>query len=276
MCRAFSCIATRTKVYWKCGLDSHNDIKEHFKLKDDNENYIPIEIIPNNKDYINPDKWIFKFDDKCPDWWKQSHEQRCWDALDNWKKEVYSKIYKNRINNLINPFKLPMVKQPTKTDINNLRKWDSVGNSVGNSIRDSVCDSVGNSIRDSVWNSVGNSIGDSVRYSVWKSVGNSIGDSVGDSERESVRYSVWDSIWAYIGYMFKLNRQAWKYTSKIKCKGYPFTPLIELWTHGLVPSFDGAFWRLHSGTKAKIVFKINKNDLKESLGAKNERNKKGD
>jgi len=64
MCRAFSCIATRTKVYWKCGLDSHNDIKEHFKLKDDNENYVPIEIIPNNKDYINPDKWIFEFDDK--------------------------------------------------------------------------------------------------------------------------------------------------------------------------------------------------------------------
>ena len=145
-----------------------------------------------------------------------------------------------------------MVKQPTKTDINNLRKWDSVGNSVGNSIRDSVCDSVGNSIRDSVWNSVKNS--------VW----------------DSVRDSVWDSAWAYIGYMFKLNRQAWKYTSKIKCKGYPFTPLIELWTHGLVPSFDGAFWRLHSGTKAKIVFKINKNDLKESLGAKNERNKKSD
>ena len=35
MCKAFSCIATRNKkVYWKLGIDGHNELVSKFKLND--------------------------------------------------------------------------------------------------------------------------------------------------------------------------------------------------------------------------------------------------
>ena len=95
----------------------------------------------------------------------------------------------------------------------------------------------------------------SVRDSVWDSVGASVGDSVGASVRASV--------WAYQGSMFKLNRNEWKHTEKIKTKGYPFQCLVKLWKQGLVPSFNGTIYRLRSGKKAKVVFKITKEKLLE-------------
>jgi len=260
MCKAFSCIATRRKVYWKLGLDSHNDIKDHFKLIDD-ANFCPVEITPKNNNYIEPDEWVFKFDDSCPDWWKQSHDEMCWSAKDKWYKELIGKVYKARIKNIIHPFKLPEVKQVTKTDINNLKKWDSIMASLGDSIRAYV----GDSIRVSIGDSVGVSVGDSIRDSVGDSVGVSVGDSIRASVRVSIRASLWDSVFvtvrAYMGYMFKLQRSEWKFTDKIKCKGYPFMPLVKLWKRGLVPSFDGTTWRLHSGSKAKIIFEISKEEL---------------
>ena len=213
MCKAFSCIILRNKkAYWKLGLDSHNDLTDKFKLKDD-KNYCPIEITPNNNNYIDPDKWTLEFDDVCPDWWKQSHEQSAWSAHKQWLKELNSKIHRTRIKNIILPFNLPMVKKVNKSQIRLLKEWNSVSNLV--------------------WNLVWNSVWNSIR----------------------------DSIWAYTGYMFKLNRKEWKYTDKIKCKGYPFISAVKLWKQGLVPSFDGDIWRLHSGKKAKVVFEISKEDL---------------
>jgi hypothetical protein len=106
-------------------------------------------------------------------------------------------------------------------------------------VRDSVRDSVGASVRDSVGDSVRASVGASVRDGVW--------DSVWDSVGASVR----DGVWAYIGGLFP-NITAWKYAEKL---GHdPWRPLLTLWYAGYVPSFDGKTWRLHSGKDAKIVF----------------------
>ena len=74
----------------------------------------------------------------------------------------------------------------TEKDIENLKKWSSVGASVGDSVWDSVWFSVG----DSFWDSVRAS----VRASVWVSVWDSVWDSVGASVRDSVRASVWASV----------------------------------------------------------------------------------
>jgi hypothetical protein len=109
----------------------------------------------------------------------------------------------------------------------------------------------------SVWDSVWDSVGDSVGASVWASVRDSVWASVGDS----VEASVGASVWAYTGSFFKLSRKSWKYTSKIKTKGYPFEPAVELWKMGLVPSFDGTTWRLHGGKDAKALFGISKEKL---------------
>jgi hypothetical protein len=70
----------------------------------------------------------------------------------------------------------------------------------------------------------------------------------------SVRDSVRASVWAYSGTFFLLPRNAWKYTENIKTDEYPFLPLVKLWEMGLVPSFDGAKWRLHGGKDAKILW----------------------
>ena len=235
MCKAFSCVIKRSgKVYWKLGIDSHEDIISKFKLDRENKkrNQCAIEISPKNNNYIEPNEWVFKFDDDCPDWWKLSHEKACWSAHKEWNKQLRKKLYINRLKNLIHPFNdIPMVKKPTKQHIKLLKQWDSVVYSV----RDSV--------GDSVWSSVG--------YSVWSSVG------------DSVRDSVWSSVWSFVGYNFKISRNKWKYTKNIKTKDYPFMPVVKLWKQGLVPSFDGEYWRLHSGKKAKVVFKISKKKLME-------------
>ena len=219
MCRAFSCIATRNKkVYWKLGMDSHNDIVSKFKLKDEVKGkIIPIEIVPKN--YLKMDKpndktWDFKFDDECPDWWKKSHERACWSACNEWYSKIIKLVNWEEARNPIHPFKIKMVKKVTIKQKLILKRWDSVGDSV----------------RDSVWASVGN--------------------------------SVRDSVWASVGALFYLRRSQWKYTEKIKTKDYPFQCAVDLWKQGLVPSFDGTFWRLHSGKKAKVVFKISQKNLR--------------
>ena len=69
--------------------------------------------------------------------------------------------------------------------------------------------------------------------SVWASVGDSVGDSVG----------------AYISTFFAIEHE------------YDLSPAIRLWERGIVASFDGKTWRLHSGKKAEIIFEISKEEL---------------
>jgi len=82
----------------------------------------------------------------------------------------------------------------------------------------------------------------SVRNSVWANVGNSVEDSV----------------WVYYGSFFILP--VWKYVKHPRGK-YPFTPCVQLWKLGLVPSFDDKIWRLHAHEDARVVFQITAEDL---------------
>jgi hypothetical protein len=59
-----------------------------------------------------------------------------------------------------------------------------------------------------------------------------------------------DSVWAYISSFLSIKYK------------YDFTPAVHLWEQGLVPSFDGTTWRLHSGKNADIVFEISAKELK--------------
>jgi hypothetical protein len=86
------------------------------------------------------------------------------------------------------------------------------------------------------------SVGASVWASVWDSVGDSVWDSVWDSVGDSVLDSVGDSVGDYISSFFDIEYK------------YDFSPAIKLWDRGLVPSFNGESWRLHSGAKAKVVY----------------------
>ncbi len=270
MCKAVSLLVSKSgKIYWKTGIDSHDDLLKEFKdseLQDAREpphnTFARVEISPKNNDYLNPNKsnWELKLDENIkPEWWDLfiiQGEAKLWSCWAKWKKEVYSQINLKEAKNPIHPFKIKAPQKITKKHITLLQKWasvwDSVGASVRASVRASVWDSVGASVRASVRDSVRDSVGDSVRASVGDSVGasvrasvrDSVGDSVWDSVGDSVRDSVWDSVRAYNGSLFPKIKK-WKYCEKIKEKGYPFKSAVKLWKMGLVPSYDGKVWRLH-------------------------------
>jgi hypothetical protein len=137
----------------------------------------------------------------------------------------------------------------TDAEIQLLREWAQMRRELAlmrtrNLVRTSVWDSVQNSKWNSVWDSVGNSVWGSVR----RTVGNSVWDSVGSAVWDSVGKTVWD----YIGSLFP-NIQQWCY---MDCEPgvYPFRAGADLWRAGLVPSFDGTVWRLHSEPQAKVVW----------------------
>ena len=130
------------------------------------------------------------------------------------------------IKPIVNPLDLPKVEQVTDEQIGWLKDWNSVGASVRASVRDLVGYSVGDSVGYSVGDSVRDLIGASVGYSVWYSVG----------------YSVGDSVWSYVSSFFAIDFK------------HGFSSAVNLWNAGLVPSFDGTTWRLHSGERAAVVF----------------------
>ena len=77
----------------------------------------------------------------------------------------------------------------------------------------------------------------------------------------SVGASVRDSVEAYSGSLFP-NIIEWQYL-KGKQATYPYQPAVDLWKRGLIPSFDGKIWRLHSGKDAKVVFEISQLELEK-------------
>jgi hypothetical protein len=272
MCKAFSCVVTiGNKVYWKAGIDSHDEIINEFKaddkdLADDKpapyNTFARVEITPKNGNYLDLEQnWIYRIDEQVkPNFLDKSHEFMCNEAFDKWKKKVYTFNIKES-KNPINPLIINPPKKITRRHLLLLKTWSMVGDSVRYSVRDSVRSSVRGSVGDSVGDSVRYSVRDSVRYSVRDSVRSSVRGSVGDS----VGDSVWSSLWAYIGSLFAV--QEWKYidySNHIYQRGiYPFQACVDLWKMGLVASYDGKKWRLHGGKDAKILWEGTINDLEK-------------
>jgi hypothetical protein len=270
MCKAFSAIVTKNgDVLWKMGVDSHEEIIRLHNLSDKQlpPDFARVEITPKNGNYLFPDTWVFRLDERAtPEWWSPAYQVFAEEAREKWYSELEKMLNKKQI---INPLKdVQPPKKITKKHIMLLKKWHSVwqsvehsvGQSVWQSVEHSVGQSVGQSAWQSVWQSVEHSVGQSVGQPVWHSVG----QSVGQSAWHSVWQSVWQSVYAYCGSFFNLPCKSWKYTGNIKCKGYPFQPCVDLWDMGLVPSFDGKTWRLHGGPKADVLFEITAEKLRKS------------
>jgi hypothetical protein len=222
-------------------VDSHTWILTHFKIppkQQDKWNYF--EFNPLTKKFIedNPSKRP-DIDPEIID------KAQAWvEALD-FKTIIPQLIIKPIVNPLKNK-----PKKVTKKIKMKLREWSLVWNSVPNSVWDSMLNSVWDSVRTSVWDSMLNSVWDSVRdsmlNSVWDLVRASMWDSVWGSMRDSVRASMWDSmlnsVWAYVSSFLDIEYK------------YDFSSVLYLWEHGFIPSFDGTTWRLHSGKDATIVY----------------------
>ena len=251
MCKAFSGVIDKNgEVYWKLGMDSHEDIIAHFGLKDNDGDKRTVkiarfEIAPANGDYLNPDEWRFRVDEIVrPDWFDECYEKFCWDAQKAWGKKLDKILIHKPI---IHPFKIAPPKKITARHLGLLKEWAGVRASVWDSVWASVWASVRASVGASVWDSVGDSVWDSVRASVRASVGDSVWASVGDSVWDSVRASVG----AYISSFFDIEYR------------YDFTSCVKLWELGFVPSYDDTTWRLHAGKDAAIVYEISAEELRK-------------
>ena len=195
--------------------DSHSRICAHFKLDEDVCN--KYEFNPLTKAFT-----IYRINSKRDD----SEAAEKWANRIDFKTIVEPLIIKP----IANPFKLPKVEQVTDEQIRWLKDWDSVRASVRDSVGNSVRNSVGNSVWDSGWNSV--------EDVVWAPVWEVVWASVWDVDWDAVRVSVW----AYFSSFFAIEYK------------FDFSSAVKLWDDGLVPSFNGTTWRLHSGEKADIVY----------------------
>ena len=195
--------------------DSHSHICAHFALDEDRCNKYKFN--PLTKQFI-----VKQINSKRND----SETAEKWANRLDFKTIVEPLIVKP----FVNPFALPKVETPTNEQIGWLKEWASVRPSIWYSLRVSLKTSVGYSI----WDSVRDSLWDSLWDSVWNSFLGSFWDSsIG---------SVWDSVSAYASSFFSIDY------------AHDFSPATKLWESGLVPSFDGKTWRLHSGEKAEVVY----------------------
>jgi len=197
------------------GADSHSHICARFKLDED---------VCNKYEY-NPLTKAFTVDQINSNR-DDSEAAEKWANRQDFKTIVEPLIIKP----IVNPFELPVVERVTDEQIDWLKSWDPVWNSVRNSAGNSVRNSVGNSVRNSVWDAVGDV--------VWASVWEVVWASVWDVDWDAVRVSVW----AYFSSFFAIEYK------------FDFSSAVKLWEAGLVPSFDGTTWRLHTGKDAKIIY----------------------
>src|SRR4030042_5769805 len=152
MCNAFSCLVTKNKkVIWKFAMDSHSDLIMYGNLKDSDDciKFVRVEIKPENNSYLKPDRWVFKIDSKSvPDWFSPAHKESCMVAFGEWRKHLYKILVRKDV---VDPFKLKLVRKVSLKQKLLLKSWASVRGSVGGSVRGSV--------GGSVWGSVGGSVG---------------------------------------------------------------------------------------------------------------------
>ena len=106
MCDAFSCIVDQIgKVTWKLGVDSHSELAKIAGYKDDVlGEFAKAEITPKNQDYLNPDEWVFRWDDSPVPKWCGTHEKElCLAEHKKWLKALDKVLNRQPI---VCPFKI--------------------------------------------------------------------------------------------------------------------------------------------------------------------------
>jgi hypothetical protein len=218
--------------------DSHTWLAQHFL----GEGASKLEDLYNKYEY-NPFTRTLRLDNRG---------QECeddFDSAEKWCREIdFNRIVPELIiKNLKNPL-TGKPKKVTQKDIENLKKWISVCDSVRSNILKKFKIHIYNKVSDSIWINNCNKFGirsgvivnNIINTIVMEILHNRAVDNIGSI----VSVSIWNSIWNYVASFFDI-----KYD-------FDITPGNELWNRGFVPSFDGTTWRLHSGKAAKIVYEM--------------------
>jgi len=120
-----------------------------------------------------------------------------------------------------------------------LKNWSLSQTTLRRYIDHYLTEQVGSPVKDLVYNYLRHSL----FYQIWDIVSILIGN------RTVMWDSILNSVIAYSGSFFDV-----KYNNGVKSLNY-------LWNMGYVPSFDGDYWRLHTGQNGDVVFKIRQSDL---------------
>ena len=177
------------------------------------------------------------------------------------RPESYQASSKLIIKDIINPMKVERSSEVTDNEIKLLKEWKKFWDS------DGECDRVslwGNleplwalgklSDRDPAW--------DLIRKLLWNSLWDSFWDSVIELFNDETWGDIWEGLYgsvigAFYGYMCSFFYiKSWIGFKHLPEYQNPFQSGIDLWDVGLVPSFDGKTWRLHSGENAEVVYEI--------------------
>lgn len=198
--------------------DSHSTICRLYGINEDEVN--KYEYNPFTREFL-VDQINSSVDDRI--------QAEDWVSRLNWNRIIEPLIVKD----IVNPFALPEVVQVTREHIRWLEEWDSLR-------RDSVRSL--DSARGLVRGLVGDSIWDLVWEPLWDFVWDSVASSVGSWSWDSIWDSIWIFVKAHVLSYFDIEHK------------YDFSSAVKLWESGLVPSFDGTRWRLHTGKYAAVVY----------------------
>jgi len=231
MCKPFSCIVGMDKkVTWKFGVDSHTELIRLTSYRDDTGDKKEMTFA---RVEITPENGSYL----NPDQWELKVDER---VKPVWWGRDYEQAAWGEHEKWLKEWLKELNKILVRKRIVNPFRVEPLAEITERHIEllrewDEVWDEVWGAVRDEVW--------DEVWGAVW--------DEVWDE--------VWGALYAYIGSFLSLPQ--WK-------DKYPFASAVELWEMGLVPSFDGAKWRLHAGAEAKIVYEIGADELRSGAGAK--------
>lgn len=259
---AFALIQTRdNKVYWKVGEDSHTRLWEMHNAHDSDlnlsfdryreRNFVDAEILPDRDDYFDSRvEWALIIrEEHVPSWYSAEHVDRAWDAYAKWHEIVYSRFNADEAYRPICPFDVP----PSDIDafyLQHLQTWAALWTENGK-FNPQFFVGMRIEVRDAMCRALGNSIGFDLENLVDRLLAAMSQHLSPMPQKGDVRDSLEGATWAYIG---SLVHGAWP-------NGYPYSAAAELWRHGLVPLWDGA-WQFRGGPQADVLW-VDTSNVKE-------------
>lgn len=221
-------------------VDSFAWLADFFKKNKKEDRLNSYEFNPFRK-VLTPKKIVFEENFKTVEKWCNEID---------WKKIIPEIIIKD----IVNPFSLSK-KIPDEKDIECLKEWSLSCNSLKykNNVHvdDDLADYVNNSVcrnfdfTKTLWIHVV----DSVRMSVYAYYSSFFDVKI---KEKSEKGDKWVTVKIGGGLVkFKITPIDVKTKQDVS---HNFSSLTTLWNKGLVPSFDGKTWRLHSGEKAEVVW----------------------
>jgi hypothetical protein len=258
-------------TYWQAGMDSAEKLRQKFSLVDDGTN-IAVSVLPDNDEkypYLYPDlPWNTVIDGDKPAWYGTAQEYAVETAFEEWKAFAYDFDLAELMRYFDNISLDPVT--PTDEDIDLLKQWaiyksDSAGadNKGADSTEPWAGDSIYNDAAQWLNDTFGEVYGQCPGPTVCHGIETALGIELDPATEDELGSSVGEK--EFVGSYFT-NTTTWSASGSSE---YPYWACADLWKRGLIPSFDGAKWRLSSGKDGTVVYEIAAEELLASSDTTN-------